>query len=196
MSWSYQLPANGQNGLRSISGCLNEGWHVFIYKSWHSFGGKDFGTDLPLINYVILGTLHLLPEPWFCQTMFSRYFHIKRTVDNSLNLSLTVDWMIRIITKDVEQMTFISLIIFIVNIIIVAGPWNTRTFHWVIAYYNMVLMGTRTRAFPFIGHRGDVSLLFPCIAILKDMGQCYYYNKSKLCTLWSDPRLKIQTAEF
>lgn len=97
----------------------------------------------------------------FCQTVFSMYFHTERTVDDFLNLSLTVDWRIRIITKDVEQMTFIHLIIFIMNIIILADPWNTRTFHWVIAYFITASMGTRTRAFPFIGHTSEVCLLFP-----------------------------------
>ena len=121
-----------------------------------------FGTDLPLINYAVWGVLHFLLEPWFVlSNRFSTYFHIERTVDDSLNLSLIVDGKIRIITKDVEQMTFIHLIIFIMNIITLAGPCNTRTFHRVIAYFIMLSMGTRTRAFPFTGHTSEVSLLFP-----------------------------------
>lgn len=74
-------------------------------------------------NVVIWGMLRFLLELWlFCQTGLSKYFlHRKRTVDDS-NLSLIVDGKIRIITKDVEQMTFIHLIIFIMNIITPAGP--------------------------------------------------------------------------
>lgn len=137
-------------------------------------GEMGFGTDLPLTNmrfeahYVFSLKLGL-----FCQTVFSTYFHIERTVDDSLNLSLTVDWKIRIITKDVEQMTFIHLIIFIMNIIILTGPWNTRTFHWVIAYFITVSVGTRTRAFPFYWpHKWGFSVI-PLHPVLKDMGQCY-----------------------
>lgn len=165
LSASYWLRKSSQDFLGSISGCLNEGWHMFIYKGWHSFGRKEKW---------VLALICLLQTTWFgacyvfslnlglfCQTVFSTYFHIERTVDDSLNLSLTVDWKIRIITKDVEQMTFIHLIFFIMNIIILAGPWNTRTFHRVIAYFITVSMGTRTRAFPFIGHTSQVSLLFP-----------------------------------
>lgn len=177
LSASYWLWKSSQDFLGSISGCLNEGWHMFIYKGWHSFGRKE---KWVLVLICLLQTMRFgahyvfsLKLGLFCQTVFSTYFHIERTVDDSLNLSLTVDWKIRIITKDVEQMIFIHLIIFIMNIIILTGPWNTRTFHWVIAYFITVSVGTRTRAFPFYWpHKWGFSVI-PLHPVLKDMGQCY-----------------------
>lgn len=164
LSASYWLRKSSQDLLGSVSGCLSEGWHMFIYKGWHSFERKE---KWVLVLICLLQTMRFgacyvfsLNLGLFCQTEFSKYFHIERTVDDSLNLSLIVDGKIRIITKDVEQMTFMHLIIFIMNIITLAGPWNTRTFHRVIAYFITLSMGTRTRAFPFTGHTSEVSLLF------------------------------------
>lgn len=162
---------------------------MFIYKGWHSFGRKEKWVlaFICLLQTMRFGARYIfsLNLGLFGQTVFSMYFHIKRTVDDSLNLSLTVDWRIRIITKDVEHMTFIHLIIFIMNIIILAGPWNTRTFHRVIAYHS--INGHQNQGFSFYWpHKWGLSVI-PLHPVLKDMGQCYCYRKRKLCKLERDP---------
>lgn len=64
LSASYWLWKSSQDFLGSISGCLNEGWHMFIYKGWHSFGRKEKWVLVLICLLQICDLRHITFSPW------------------------------------------------------------------------------------------------------------------------------------
>lgn len=198
LSWDCQLLLNPQrvSGLFRAYQWISIWMLTCVYtKRWHIFRRKesdvlyfsascklhDFGqvTSTPwILNTVkqcspgIFISKEQLMAPWLEQQQF------------------TESW-------DVEQKTFISLIIFIMDIIIVAGPWNTRTFHWVIARYIMALMVIQARGFSFYWPRRWCFSIIPLHHGIKGhVHKAIAPGRANYISQWEVSRLRTHAVEF